>query len=147
MKYYEDFAVGSTFDSRDTYKISAEEIKGFAQKWDPWPYHLDDEQARTTLIGRLFAPSVLTFCVSVKLAHTTEYYQISSVAGLGIDKLQMRKPVFAGDELTVRLTVVEKRESKSKPNMGVMVKRIEVFCQDGDVVLSYLLSGLVNKRP
>jgi acyl dehydratase len=147
MKYFEDFAVGTEFDSRSTYKVTAEEIKGFALKWDPWPYHLDEERAKETLIGSLFAPSALTFCISVKLAHETEYYELSTVAGLGIDELRIPKAVLPGDDLKVKLTLIDKRESKSRPSMGVMISKTEVFSQRGEVVLTYLLSALVNKRP
>src|ERR1700704_83961 len=109
MKYYEDFAVGDEFESHSTYRVTAGEIKSFAGKWDPWPYHLDEEHAKGTLIGRLFAPSVLTISISVKLTHDTGFYEISPVAGLGIDELRMPKPVFADDELRVKLMIVVKR--------------------------------------
>jgi acyl dehydratase len=147
MKYFEDFAVGTEFESRTTYKITAEEIKSFARKWDPWPYHLDEERARDTLIGQLFAPSALTFCVSVKLAHETAYYEASTVAGLGIDELRMPKPVLPGDELRVKLTIMDKRASKSRPGTGVITTKTEVLGQHGEVVLAYQLAALVNKRP
>lgn len=145
--YFEDVAVGAEFESRSTYTVTLEEIKSFALKWDPWPYHLDEERAKDTLIGQLFAPSALTFCISVKLAHETEYYTLSTVAGLGIDELRMPKPVLPGDELKVKITVAQKRESKSKPGMGVVVTSTEVLRHDGQVVLAYQLSALVNKKP
>ena len=69
------------------------------------------------------------------------------MAGLGIDELRMPKPVLPGDELTVKLTIVDKRESNSRPGMGVMVTRTDVLSRRGEVVLTYRLSGLVNKRP
>jgi acyl dehydratase len=146
-KYFEDFSVGAEFECRSTYQVSLEEIKSFARKWDPWPYHLDEDRAKETLIGQLFAPSALTFCISVKLAHETEYYEISTVAGLGIDELRMPKPVLPGDALRLRMTIVSKRESTSRPGTGVMATRTEVFNRQGDVVLSYVLSALVNMRP
>lgn len=114
---------------------------------DPQPYHVDEEQAKQTGVGRLFAPSILTLAISVRLSHESGYCEISSVAGLGIDELRMRKPVLVDDELNVKATVVSMRESKSRPGLGVMTTRIEVINQNGEVVLSYLLSGLVNRRP
>jgi acyl dehydratase len=147
MKYYEEFSVGDVFESRRTYRVTAEEIKSFAARWDPWPYHLDEEHAKGTLIGRLFAPSVLTLSISVRLTHDTRYYEISAVAGLGIDELRMPQPVLVDDTLRVKLTIVAKRESKSRPGVGVITSRTEVLNQRDEVVLSYLLSGLFNMRP
>lgn len=68
-KYFEDFAVGTEFEALSTYKVTLEELKSFALKWNPWPYHLDGERTKETLIGQLFTPSALTFSISVKLAH------------------------------------------------------------------------------
>ena len=147
MTFFEGVAVGDEFVSRIAYVITAEEIKSYAGKWDPQPYHLDEELAKRTLVGRLFAPSILTLAISVRLSHESGYFNISSVGGLGIDELRMRKPVLVDDELKVKATVVAMRESKSRSGLGVMTTRIEVMNQNGEVVLSYLLSGLVNKRP
>ena len=147
MKFFEDYAVGDAFVSHTTYRVTAEEIKSYAGKWDPMPYHLDEEQAKKTIVGQLFAPSMLTLAISTKLTHDTGYFEISTVAGLGIDEVRMPKPVLVDDQLRVQLTIVSKRESQSKPSLGVMTNKIEVLNQHGEVVLSYLLSGLVNRRP
>ena len=147
MTFFEDVGVGDEFVSHTTYLVTAEEIKSYAGKWDPQPYHLDEDRAKETVVGRLFAPSILTLAISVRLSHESGYFDISSVAGLGIDELRMRKPVLVDDELKVKATVVAMRESKSRSGLGVMTTRIEVINQSGEVVLSYLLSGLVNKRP
>jgi hypothetical protein len=95
----------------------------------------------------MFAPSILTLAISVRLSHESGFCAISSVAGLGIDELRMRKPVLVNDELKVKATVVSMRDSQSRPGTGVMTLRIEVSNQKGEVVLSYALSGRVNKRP
>lgn len=42
-KYFEDFAGGTEFESRSTYRVTLDEMRSFAFKWDPWPYHLDEE--------------------------------------------------------------------------------------------------------
>lgn len=146
MKFFEDCAVGDAFESQNTYQVTAEEIKSFAGKWDPQLYHLDEEQAKK-VVGQLFAPATLTLCISVKLTHDSGYFEISPAAGLGLDEVRMPKPVLVDDQLKVKTTIVSKRESKSKPGLGVMTNRTEVINQHGEVVLSYLLSALVYKRP
>jgi acyl dehydratase len=147
VKFFEDFAVGDTFESQNTYRVAAEEIKSYAAQWDPMPYHLNEEQAKQTVVGQLFAPSMLTLSISTKLTHDTGYYEISTVAGLGIDEVRMPKPVLVEDQLKVKVAIVSMRESKSKPGLGVITTRNDMINQHDEVVLSYLLSGLVNKRP
>jgi acyl dehydratase len=146
MKFFEDYAVGDAFASHRTYRVTAEVIKGYARQWDPHPYHLDEEHAKKTLVGQLFAPSMLTLSISTKLTHDTDYYEIATVAGLGIDEVQMRKPVVVDDQLKVKITIVSKRESKSKPGLGIVTTKNEVINQHHEVVLSYLLSVLVHKK-
>ncbi len=146
MKFFEDCAVGEEFESHSSYPITAEELQSFATKWDPQRYHLDEEEAKR-VVGQLFAPGTFTLCIGVKLTHDSGFYEISPVAGLGLDEVRMPLPVFVDDQLRVKVTIVSKRDSKSKPGLGVMVSRHEVINQRGAVVLSYLLSALIFKRP
>ncbi len=146
-KYFEDFAVGDAFESDRTHRVTAEEIKSYAAQWDPHPFHLDEAQAEKTVVGQLFAPSMLTLSIATRLTHDTRYFEISIVAGLGIDDVRMSKPVCVNDQLKVVLTIVDKRESKSRPELGIMMTKIEVINQNGEVALSYVLSGLVSRRP
>lgn len=146
MRFFEDAAVGDTFMSRSTYRVTAEEIKSFAAQWDPQRYHLDEEEAQK-VAGQLFAPAMLTLCISAKLTHDSGYFEISPAAGLGLDEVHMPKPVFVGDQLQVKVTIVAKRDSRSRPGLGVLSNKTEVFNQHGEIVLSYVLSALVYKRP
>ena len=145
MKFFEDCAVGEEFESHSSYRITAEEIKSFATKWDPQLYHLDEVEAKR-VVGPLFAPGTLTLCIGVKLTHDSGFYEISPVAGLGLDEVRMPVPVFVDDQLKVKVTIVSKRDSKSKPGRGVIISRHEVINQRGVVVLSFLLSALIYKR-
>src|SRR5437870_1708009 len=106
MKFFEDFAVGDTFASLHPYRVTAEAIKSYAAQWDPMPYHLDEEHAKQTVVGQLFAPSMFTLSVSTRLTHDTGYYEIATAAGLGIDELRMSKPVLVGDQLQVQVAIV-----------------------------------------
>jgi acyl dehydratase len=145
MKFFEDCAVGEQFESHNTYRITAEEIKTFATKWDPQIYHLDEEAAKK-VVGQLFAPGALTLCIGVRLTHDSGFYEISPVAGLGLDEVRMPVPVLVDDQLSVKVTIVSKRDSTSKPGLGVMTSRHEVINQRGAVVLSFQLSALIYKR-
>lgn len=146
MKYFEDAAVGDTFVSQGTYRITAEEIKSFATQWDPQRYHLDEAEAEK-VVGQLFAPALLTLCISFKLTHESGYFEILPAAGLGLEDIRIPKPVFVGDQLRAKVTVVAKRESQSKPGLGLLSHKTEVFNQHGELVLSYAVPSLVYKRP
>jgi acyl dehydratase len=145
IKFFEDCAVGEDFESHSSYRITAQEINSFATKWDPQLYHLDEKEARR-IVGQLFAPGTLTLCIGVRLTHDSGFYEISPVAGLGLAEVRMPVPVFVDDQLRVRVTIVSKRDSKSKPGLGVIISRHEVINQRGAVVLSFLLSALIYKK-
>ena len=146
MKYFEDAEVGDTFCSETRYCVSADEIKQFAGQWDPQRYHLD-EAAAENVVGALFAPLVMTMCIAIKLTHTTGFFEIDPVAGLGLEDVRLAKPVLAEDELSVTVTVVAKRDSNSKPDLGLLTQRTDVFNQNNELVLSYVIPSLVYKRP
>jgi acyl dehydratase len=146
MKYFEDASVGATFFSQSTYHTTAEEIKSFATQWDPQRYHLDEAEAQK-VVGQLFAPALLTLCISFKLTHDSGYFEILPAAGLGLEEIRIPKPVFVDDELQVKVTIVAKRESQSRPGLGLLSHKTELFNQHGELVLSYVVPSLVYKRP
>jgi acyl dehydratase len=146
MKYFEDATVGDTFVSQSTYQITAEEIKSFATQWDPQRYHLDEAEAKK-VVGQLFAPATLTLCISFKLTHDSGYFEIVPAAGLGLEEIRIPKPVFVGDQLQAKVTIVAKRDSQSRPGLGVLSHKTEVFNQHGELVLSYIVPSLVYRRP
>jgi acyl dehydratase len=145
MKYFEDAEVGDTFHSPEPYLVTAEEIKSFATQWDPQRYHLDDAEA-AKVVGALFAPALLSMCISFKLTHASGYFDILPAAGLGMEEVTLAKPVFANDRLSAVATVMAKRESNSKPDLGLMTHKTELFNQDGELVLSYQIPSLVYRR-
>ncbi len=146
MKYFEDADVNDTFSSRTPYLVSAAEIKEFAGQWDPQRYHLD-EAAAEKIVGALFAPLALTMCIAIKLTHQSGFFEIEPVAGLGLEDVRLLKPVLAGDELHVKITVVAKRDSNSKPDLGLITQRTDVLNQNDEMVFSYVIPTLVYKRP
>lgn len=108
------------------------------------PLHLDAETARASEFGQILVNSTFTFSLAVGLsiADTTVG---TLVANLGFDKVVTPKPTFIGDTLTCSSGVVEMRESKSRPNQGIVVFRHELTNQRGEVVLSCLRSVLLKK--
>lgn len=109
------------------------------------PLHLDAETAKASEFGQILVNSTFTFSLAVGLsiADTTVG---TLVANLGFDKVVTPKPTFIGDTLTCSSEVVEMRESKSRPNQGIVVFRHGLTNQRGEVALSMLRTVLLKKK-
>jgi acyl dehydratase len=117
-RYFDDVAVGDTFESQGTEDITREPILSFARAWDPPIYHIDEEVAKRSFAGGLSASAIHTLTISQKLAHESGFFDISPIVGLGIDEVRMPKPVLAGDRVRVRVTITAMRPSESRPRQG-----------------------------
>ncbi|WNC72766.1 MaoC/PaaZ C-terminal domain-containing protein [Thalassotalea psychrophila] len=142
--HYHQLQIGETLISSSSYYLSEQELIEFARQWDPQPFHICIQAAKQHQIGKLFASSVHTIAIATKLAHDNLYFKVEAVAGLGIDELKMLKPVFAGETLSLKIELIDKRLSKSQPNKGVITKKMFVTNQDGELKMTFLSSALVH---
>ena len=127
--------------------MTREEVLDFARKFDPQSFHLDEEAAAKTHFGRLSASGWHTCAMT--MAMMVENMQNNRQAGLGspgIDNLRWKKPVFPGDTLRVETTVLEKRRSQSRPDMGIFKSQATVFNQNDEPVLEMVSNGLIQVR-
>lgn len=146
MQYFEDIAVGAT-QHFGHYKVTREEVVEFARRYDPQPFHLDDEAAAQTHFGRLSASGWHTCAMT--MAMLVENLKANRQAGLGspgIDNLRWKKPVYPGDTLRCESEVLEKRRSKSRPGMGLFKSRLTVFNQNDEAVMEMVSNGLIAVR-
>lgn len=147
MIYFEDLEVGQTtyFGS---YDVTREEVIEFARKYDPQPFHLSDEAAAKTHFGRLAASGwhscAMTMAVIARHVVDTEQAGLGSP---GVDELRWLKPVYPGDTLHVSSTVVEKRASQSKPEIGSFRSATTVTNQHSEPVLRFTSIVLMRRRP
>ena len=113
---------------------------------NPQPLHLDAEYAAGTEFGRIVVNGIFTFglMVGLSVGDTTHG---TLVANLGYDALVMPKPVFVGDTLRAETTIIEKRDSASRPNSGVIVFEHRMFNQRGEVVCQCRRTALMLKGP
>ncbi|WNO53212.1 MaoC family dehydratase [Stakelama saccharophila] len=147
MQYFEDIEVGAR-DSFGRYAVTREEVIDFARKYDPQPFHLSDEAAAETYFGRLSASGWHTCAMT--MAMIVENLTDRQQAGLGspgIDELRWLKPVYPGDTLRCETEVLDKRASRSRPEMGSYRSRTTVFNQDDVPVLTFVSTGLIRRRP
>ena len=146
MKFYEDLVVGET-RQYGSYQVEREEVIDFASKYDPQPFHLDDEAAAQTYFGRLSASGWHTAAMMMRMnVDSWAEDQQASLGSPGLDELKWLRPVYPGDTLRCETTLLEKRRSASKRHMGLLKSRTDVFNQDGVKVMSMIANGLIKVR-
>jgi acyl dehydratase len=145
-RYLEDFAVGQTFRTRDR-RVTAEEIKRFAADFDPQPFHLDEERARTTIFNGLVASGWHTAAVTMKLLVDSDHFKpAGGMIGAGFEG-RWPEPVRPGDVLHVELEILAVRPSTSNPTRGVMTVRGTTRNQNGQTVQLSTFTLIVPRRP
>lgn len=148
MRYYEDLVVGEVSHASRTYDVTREEVIEFAGKYDPQPFHLDDEAAAKTFFGRLSASGWHTAAMTMRMMVDTwkDSEPTASLGSPGVDELKWIKPVYPGDTLRVVMTLITKRRMSSRPEMGLMKSKQEVFNQNDELVMSMVSNGLIKVR-
>ena len=143
--YFDDAEVG-TVCKAGPYPVAKEEIIQFAKQYDPVPRHIDEEAAARSMFGGLTASSAHTFSIFILLTARLQP-RLHVLAGMGWDELRLPNPVRPGDELDLQMDVMEKRESKSKPDRGIVRNQIRLSNQNGEIVLQCIANVLVARRP
>ncbi|TPG39647.1 MaoC family dehydratase [Sphingomonas koreensis] len=147
MQYFEDIEVGATA-SFGGYEVTSDEVIAFARAYDPQPFHLSDEAAAATHFGRLSASGWHTcaMTMSMVVANLQEHKQ-AGLGSPGIDELRWLKPVYPGDTLRCETEIIDKRPSRSRPEMGSYRSRMTVLNQHDELVMTFLSTGLIATRP
>jgi acyl dehydratase len=146
VRYWEDFAVGDVVEIGPV-TVSAAEIVEFASRFDPQPFHLDDDAGRATPFGGLIASGWHTTALFMGMFVRAVLLDSASLGSPGVDEIRWRAPVRPGDTLTGRSTVTDVRPSSTSPQRGTVFTANEVFNQDGTLVLSLKARGFFARRP
>ena len=145
--YYEEFKIGMLFKHALHRTITeADNVIFTSMTHNPSPLHLDAEYMKTTEFGQPLVNSCLTLSlmVGISVGDTTLR---TAVANLGWDEIRFPKPVFHADTLRFETEVVDMRESKSRPNQGIVIFAHRGFNQRDELVASCRRSALMLKRP
>ena len=146
MLYYEDIEVGRR-QSFGRYEVTVEEVTRFAKAYDPQPFHLDEEFAATTHFGRISASGWHTCAMTMRmLVENMKDVEQAGLGSPGVDTLRWLRPVYPGDVLRCETEILEKRRSKSRPEMGLFKSRCKTFNQDQEAVLDMVSNGLIRTR-
>ena len=157
MKYFEEIQVGDTF-AVGRHTFTADEIKAFAQRFDPQLFHIDEATAERSHFGALCASGWHTAVVWMRLMVDYRRGMIEAarargepVVGigpaLGFRELKWLKPVYVGDTIEYQSEVVETRVSNSRPSSGLMTIRSTGVNQNGEPVISFVSITFVERRP
>jgi acyl dehydratase len=143
--YFEDIVVGATVPFGRKV-VSKDEIVAFARAFDPQPFHLDEEAAKSSLIGRLCASGWHSCAVLMRMVGDEVLNKAASLGSPGLEEVKWLKPVFPGDVVTARYTCTGKRVLGSRPGVGLCTVLFEMLNQDGDVVMTWNGSQLFKVR-
>jgi acyl dehydratase len=143
--YWEDFIVGSVaeFGSR---LVTREEIIAFAAEFDPQRMHMDEEFARSTMLGGLAASGWHTCAIEMRMIVDGFMGDSDSMGSPGIDEVRWLKPVRPGDRLTLRRTILEARPLRSRPEWGLVRFRFELINQAGETVMRQENVNMFGRR-
>ena len=142
---FEDFVEGTSIDLGSK-TVSAAEIIAFASEFDPQPMHLDEAAGRASILGGLSASGWHTCAIFMRMMCDAFLLDSTSQGAPGIEYARWKKPVLAGDTLTGRSTVVARRSSNSRPRIGLVTFRHELFNQKGENVFELENTGMFLKR-
>lgn len=130
---YEDFQPGQMFPLGPKH-VTAEEIIEFASEFDPQPMHLDEAAGRASILGGLAASGWHTSAMFMRMMCDSYLLNTESEGAPGIDFMDWKKPVLAGDTLSGRSIVLESRAMRSRPGIGIVKFRHEVKNQHDELV-------------
>lgn len=157
MRFFDDIEIGARREL-GAFTFTAADIKRFAEKFDPQPFHLDEAAGRASLFGGLAASGWHVGSVCMKLLVASAQREAAEAAARGeqvavggpspgFRELKWIKPVLAGDTISFSSEVLALRRSESRPQWGLVQARNVGVNQHGDVVFSFVSSAFVPRRP
>lgn len=143
--HWEDFEAGEVIDLGE-YHVTRDEILEFAERYDPQPFHTDEEAAADSIYGGLIASGWHTCAMMMRLLCDAVLVEAESMGSAGVEQVRWLKPVRPGDTLRGTMEVVETRPSRSKPDRGIIRSHWEIHNQDDDLVMTMEGMGMYRRR-
>ncbi|MBL8674172.1 MAG: MaoC family dehydratase [Rhodospirillales bacterium] len=145
-RYWEDFELGRVYPIGST-SFTEERVVSFGRDFDPQPFHVDKAAAEASMFGGLIASGWHTCAAVMRLLVDNFSHPDTSVGGAGVQDVRWLKPVRPGDTLTASVKLVEKRESSSRRDIGLIFKEFEVVNQAGELVMTMQGREFIRRRP
>lgn len=145
-RYFEDYIPGDVHEF-GSIPVDEQEVIEFGKRYVPLSYHVDKEAAKKSIYGGVIASGWHTASLMMRVYTENYLSQVANLGSPGGDELRWDKPVFPGDVLSVRATVLDTRRSESRPDRGIVRTFIEVLNQKNEVVMSMKMVNFVRCRP
>ncbi len=145
MLHYEDFHEGQSFDL-GTYHVTRDELLSFAREFDPQPFHLDEAAAVSSVLGGLAASGWHSCAILMRMICNGYLNRSAGMGSGGMDEVKWLKPVFADETLTGTMTVLSKRVSSKRPEMGILKCRWELRNVAGEVKMEQVGINFMGVR-
>ena len=146
-RYYDEWQIGDRIEHPIRRTVTETDNLLFsAMTHNPQPLHIDAEAAKASEFGQILVNGTFTFALMVGLS-VGETTLGTLVANLGYDQLVMPKPVFLGDTLRATTEVTALKDSRSRPDAGIVTFRHELHNQRGEIVCRCLRTALMQRTP
>lgn len=132
--YYEDFEEGREFVTAEK-TVSAEEIIAFAAEFDPQPMHLDEAAGKASILGGLSGSGWHMSSIAMRLFYDAVISRSAGEGGPGIDVMEWRRPLIAGDTVRVTIRVKSRRPLASRPGIGLVTMEHAMTNQRGERIM------------
>lgn len=143
--FWEDFPPGEVAEYGPR-TITREEIIAFAAEFDPQPMHLDEAAARASMLGGLAASGWHSCALMMRMMCDWFVADAASWGGPGVEEVRWLKPIRPGDALLLRRQTLDKRASKSRPEMGFVKFAYALVNQAGETVMTLTTSMMIGRR-
>ena len=143
--YWEEWEIGNEYISPSRTVTETDIINFAGVSGDYNPLHMDEEYCKKTQFGTRIAHGPLIYSIAAGLLFQLHLYDDTLIAFLGFDSLKFTKHVIAGDTITAKINVIEKRET-SRPDRGVMKRSLKVFNQRDEMVQDAVQASLLKRK-
>tara|TARA_B100001123_G_C14645383_1_gene763451 strand:- start:23 stop:469 length:447 start_codon:yes stop_codon:yes gene_type:complete len=143
-RFFDDISIGEDFVCPH-YDVPAEELLEFNRKWDKLPIHLNEHAALAAGHRTVIASGQYTLCIKQYFVNAMPWSSCV-IGAIGFDELRFLGPVYGGDRISMTIQCIDKRESRSKPDRGIVKFAMKMTNQDQQPILSYIDIVMLKKQ-
>jgi len=145
MIYFEDLYIGQKISIGPIY-VAKNDIIDFAKKFDPQPFHIDEEKAKNSLFGGLCASGWHTCALYMRMLYDSFLVDLASLGSPGMNEIRWIKPLFPEQEISGELTLISKKPSKSNPSIGSVVFNSQIYNNKKELIMTMESISIIKKN-
>lgn len=145
QRFFEDYKAGRVYEFGPI-TVTEEDIIDFARQFDPQDFHIERARAAKGPFGGIIASGWHSIGIAMRLYVDHYLSHVASLGSPGVDEVRWPNPVRPDDTLRIRVTILEARPSRSKPDRGIVRALVEAINQKDELVLSMTVVSLLGRR-